>query len=100
MEAPRLPSMFGFKSKKANQFYFEPRYYNERKEKMDQRIKRIGKDIGVEDSGKSHKEDFKAEMRENWGSSYSKNVAGNQLNRKVIFYVIALFGLAYFLLFR
>ena len=31
MEAPRIPSMFGFKSKKPDQFYFEPRYYDERK---------------------------------------------------------------------
>jgi hypothetical protein len=99
MEAPRIPSMFGFKSKKANQFYFEPRYYSARKEKMEQRYKRIGKELGVEDSQRMHKEDFKAEMRENWGNSYSRNAAAGQVNKKVLFYVVALVAIAYFLIF-
>ena len=44
MEAPKIPSMFGFRSKKPDQFYFEPRYYDERKEKMLIRLKnKLGK---------------------------------------------------------
>ena len=45
MEAPKIPSMFGFRSKKPNQFYFEPRYYSERKEKMKKRYDRLEKEI-------------------------------------------------------
>ena len=45
MEAPKLPSMFGIKTRRPNQFYFEPRYYNEKKEKMKKRYERIGKEI-------------------------------------------------------
>ena len=99
MEAPRIPSMFGMRLKKPNRFYFEPRYYNERKEKMNQRYQRIGKELGAEDSKRMHQEDFKAEMRENWGNSYSRNAAGGQLNKKVLFYVVALVVIAYFLIF-
>lgn len=99
MEAPRLPSMLGFKSKKANQFYFEPRYYDARKEKMDQRYKRIGKELGVKDTSRMHKEDLRAEMRENWGSGYSRDAATGQVNKKVLFYVVALVAITYFLIF-
>lgn len=99
MEAPRIPSMLGFKAKKANQFYFEPRYYNPRKEKMEKRYQRIGKELGVVEPEQMHKEDFKAEMRETWGAGYARDAAGGQLNKKVLFYVVALFAIAYFLIY-
>ena len=100
MEAPRLPSMFGFRSKKPEQFYFEPRYYNERKEKMKKRYDRIGRELNDNPSfEKSNTEDFKSNMRENWNNSYTRSRAGNQMNRRVIIYVIALLALAYFILF-
>ena len=100
MEAPRLPSMFGFRSKKPEQFYFEPRYYNERKEKMKKRYDRIGRELNDTPSfEKSNTEDFKSNMRENWNNSYTRSRAGNQMNRRVIIYVIALLALAYFILF-
>jgi hypothetical protein len=101
MEAPKLPSLFGLRSKKPNQFYFEPRYYNERKEKMKQRYDRINKEVNnsPNQSEPSKTEDFKSTLRENWGNNYSRNKAGNQMNRRVIIYVIALFALAYYILF-
>lgn len=99
MEAPKIPSMFSMRLKKNNQFYFEPRYYSKRKEKMEQRYKSISNELGIEESKKSSKDDFKAEMRDNWGNSYSRNATGSQLNKKVIFYVVALVVLAYFLIY-
>jgi hypothetical protein len=100
MEAPKLPSLFGFKSKKPDQFYFEPRYYDERKEKMKKRYERIGKEIdNSEESTRTNPEEFKSTLRDNWGSGYARNKAGTQMNRRVIIYVIALLALAYYILF-
>lgn len=100
MEAPKIPSLFGIRSKKPNQFYFEPRYYDERKEKMKKRYERIGREVNSNPSfEKSSTEDFKSTIRENWGNSYSRSRSGNQMNKRVIIYVIALLALAYFILF-
>jgi hypothetical protein len=100
MEAPKIPSMFGFKAKKPDQFYFEPRYYNERKEKMDKRYETIGRQVEQTPTfEKSNTDDFKSNIRENWGNSYSRNRAGNKMNTRVIIYVLALGALAYYILF-
>lgn len=100
MEAPKIPSMFGFRSKKPDQFYFEPRYYDERKEKMQKRyetIRREENNAGFAE--RSHPQDFKSALRENWGNSYSRNRSGNKVNTRVFFYIVALSVLAYFILF-
>lgn len=100
MEAPKIPSLFGFRSKKPDQFYFEPRYYDERKEKMKKRYEQIEREVSNNPSfEKSNTEDFKTSIRENWGNSYSRTRAGNQMSRRVIIYILALLGLAYFILF-
>ncbi len=100
MEAPKIPSMFGFRSKKPDRFHFEPRYYDERKEKMKQRYERIGKEVNNDgETERTNTEDFKSTLRENWGNSYSRSRAGNQMNRRVILYVIVLLALAYYILF-
>ena len=100
MEAPKIPSMFGFRSKKPDQFYFEPRYYDERKEKMKKRYETIGREVYKDSSAeRSHSDDFKSTLRENWGNSYSRNRTGNKMNARVIFYIVALSTLAYFILF-
>ncbi|PCJ28149.1 MAG: hypothetical protein COA97_02415 [Flavobacteriales bacterium] len=100
MEAPRIPSMFGFKSKKPNQFYFEPRYYDEQKEKMLKRYDRIAREVTNKPSfERLNSEDFKSTLRENWGTNYNRAKAGNKMNTRVIIYVIALVALAYYILF-
>ena len=98
MQAPKIPSMFGMRQKKPNQFYFEPRYYSERKEKMDKRYQRISKEVDNTDSGRTNSEDFKSELRENWGNNYSRVKAGNKINKRVIIYAIVLCALAYYML--
>ena len=100
MEAPRIPSMFGLKSKKPDQFYFEPRYYNERKEKMKKRYDSISRQVNENPTfEKTNTEDFKTAIRENWGNDYSRARAGNKMNTRVIIYVIGLAALAYYILF-
>ncbi|MGB0882652.1 MAG: hypothetical protein ACPGSO_06830 [Vicingaceae bacterium] len=100
MEAPKIPSLFGFRSKKPDQFYFEPRYYNERKEKLQQRYDRISREVnkeGVQEERTT--EEFKSTLRENWGNGYSRNKTGGQMNKRVIIYIVALAVLAYMILF-
>lgn len=99
MEAPKLPSMFGFGSKKPDRFYFEPRYYNERKEKLKKRYDRINREVNTAPVNEErNSEEFKSNLRENWGESYSRNRTGGQVNKRVIIYVIALLVLAYLVL--
>lgn len=99
MEAPKIPSMFGIRTKKPNQFYFEPRYYDEKKEKMKKRYEQIGKEVELEKSQEYRKEEFKSTLKESWGSGYARNKVGNQSGRRVIIYVIILLAIAYYILF-
>lgn len=100
MEAPKIPSMFGFRTKKPERFYFEPRYYDERKEKMKKRYDRIERQVNQNPTfEKSNTDDFKSSIRENWDNSYSRSRAGNKMNTRVIIYVLALGALAYYILF-
>ena len=99
MEAPKLPSLFGFKSKRPNQFYIEPRYYDERKEKMKKRYDRIGKELELEEKSRTSPDEFRSTIRENWGDGYARRKMGGGMNVRVVIYVIALLALAYYILF-
>jgi len=100
MEAPKIPSMFGFRTKRPTQFYFEPRYYDEKKEKMKQRYNRIGKEVDSKnETEKIRTEEFKSTIKENWGNGYSRSRARNKMSIRVIIYVVALLALAYYILF-
>jgi hypothetical protein len=101
MEAPKIPRLFGIKTKKPSQFYFEPRYYSERKEKMDKRYAQIGKEVELEKKNstpESQSDEFRSTLRENWGSSSHTKKAGNTFNTRIIIYAVVLLGLAYFIL--
>jgi hypothetical protein len=100
MEAPKIPSLFGFRSKKPDQFYFEPRYYNERKEKLKKRYDRINREVNSASvTEERNSEEFKSSLRENWGESYSRNRTGGKMNKRVLIYIVALAILAYLILF-
>lgn len=99
MEAPKLPSMFGIKTRRPNQFYFEPRYYDEKKEKMKKRYERIGKEVENEGNQRTNPEEFRSTLKENWGAGYARNKMGATINRRVIIYIVALLALAYYILF-
>lgn len=45
MQAPRIPKMFGIYTKRPTQFEYTPRYYDERKEKLEKRIAQIKKEV-------------------------------------------------------
>ncbi|MCB0402808.1 MAG: hypothetical protein KDD41_12040 [Flavobacteriales bacterium] len=99
MEAPKIPTLFGFKTRRPNQFYFEPRYYDERKEKMKQRYDRIGKELDQENASRTNPEEFRSTLRENWGDGYARRKMGGSMSKRVIIYIIALLALSYYILF-
>jgi len=99
MKAPKIPSLFGLKSKSPDQFYFEPRYYNERKEKFKKRYDRISREVtSAPATEERNSEEFKSNLRENWGESYSRNRTGGKMNKRVLVYIIALTLIAYLIL--
>lgn len=99
MEAPKLPSMFGIKTRRPSQFYFEPRYYDEKKEKMKKRYDRISKEVENTDNSRTNPEEFRSTLKENWGAGYARNKMGSTINRRVLIYIVALVALAYYILF-
>jgi len=99
MQAPKIPSLFGLKSKSPDQFYFEPRYYNERKEKLKKRYDRISREVtSAPATEERSSEEFKSNLRENWGESYSRNRTGGKMNKRVLIYVVALLIISYLIL--
>lgn len=95
MQTPKIPSFF--KSKKPDQFHFEPRYYNARKEKMQERYDRIAKELGDNKSTPTDREAFRSNLRENWSASRRQKTG---FNFRILFYVVVLAGMAYYLLAR
>lgn len=93
MLTPKIPSFF--KNKKPNQFYFEPRYYSERKEKMQQRYERISRELDENNAERTSTETFRSALRESWGSNKSRK---SGINYRVLFYIVILTGLAYYYL--
>lgn len=95
MQPPKIPSFF--KNKKPNRFYYEPRYYNERKEKMEERYNRVSRELNPENSQRTDTDVFRSSLREQWGAS---NQRGNSsaVNKRVLFYIVLLVGLAYYFL--
>lgn len=96
MQPPKIPSFF--KTKKHTQFYFEPRYYNERKEKMEERYSRISKELSNDNKGeRTDSAVFRSTLRENWATS-SRHAQSSAINKRVLFYIVLLIGLAYYFL--
>lgn len=95
MQTPKIPSFF--KSKKPDQFYFEPRYYDARKEKMKERYDRISREVSSEKSAQTDREVFRSNLRESWGYNRGQKTG---FNYRVLFYIVVLTGLAYYYLFR
>lgn len=97
MQAPRIPKMFGIYTKQPNQFDYTPRYYDERKEKLNKRIAQIKKEVSLKENKKELNENYTSSLNENWGISY-RNKTTIAINKRVVIYLVALLGLAYYLI--
>jgi len=90
MEAPRLPSFM--KINRIRRFDFKPRYYDERKERLDHLKKKYN------DEGEKEVE-FRDRLQESWSNRHKPQASGYPFGRLVLIMAF-LFFLAYLLLFR
>lgn len=95
MEAPKLPSFF--KQNRAKSFEFRPRYYDERKERIEKLRRQYSKK--QEKPGLAKSQDMRKEaLRLEWGQRRQTKVKSS--NRSLLFIVAVLFLLTYLILFR
>ncbi|NOQ24770.1 MAG: hypothetical protein GQ564_05340 [Bacteroidales bacterium] len=84
---------------KSKRFNFKPRYYNEQKEDLENRVRSIKREMGVEDlkdSDKPYVPNIKGQMR----GYFKKNIEQKkQSNVRLIVIMAILLVAAYFLLF-
>ncbi len=101
MQAPRIPKMFGIYTKKPSQFEYTPRYYDERKEKLEKRIAQIKKDVENEKTPTSTSEysnsAYQSRIREDWENNYNRRNNTGMINKRVIIYIGILLALTYYL---
>ena len=78
-------------------FDYKPRYYDEQKEELEERIKKIKREMGVDENDSKHYiPNIKGQMR----GSYSKNLQQKRKSTtRLVVILIALLALVYFLLF-
>lgn len=95
MKPPKLPTIF--RTTNPKQFNFEPRYYSERKEKMEQRFDRISRELSQDKTETSDSAAFRSNLKESWG--YDRNRGNNTaINKRVLFYIIILVAVVYYFL--
>jgi len=94
MQPPKIPSFF--KTKKPSQFHYEPRYYNERKEKMEERFSRISNEVNQRNE-RTNPDLFRSSLREQWGATQHRGNTSS-VNKRVLIYIVLLVGLAYYFL--
>ncbi|MBQ21265.1 MAG: hypothetical protein CMD31_10960 [Flavobacteriales bacterium] len=101
MQAPRIPKMFGIYTKKPSQFEYTPRYYDERKEKLEKRIAQIKKEVENEKNPTSTSEysnsEYQSRIREDWGNGYARRNNTGMINKRVLIYLGILLALTYYL---
>ena len=93
MEAPKLPSFI--KQNQHRRFEYAPRFYNERKERLEEMRKKYGDQEG---RAKFSSQDFRTRINSEWRSSNSRKSSGGTSFRLVII-VVALVLISYLILF-
>ncbi len=89
MEAPKLPSIFKHHGPRA--FEFKPRYYNERKERIEELKKKYdGDEAAVTTDG------FREKVHAKWRTERNKSVRSS--NMRLVVIIAALFLLTYLII--
>ena len=87
-----------FKLPKNKEFEYIPRYYDEQKEELEERVKKIERKMGV---GSGNNEVYVPNIKGQMKSYYNKNLKERkQSNFRLVVILIALFIIAYFLYFK
>ncbi|HCQ30637.1 MAG TPA: hypothetical protein DIU39_10145 [Flavobacteriales bacterium] len=98
MKAPKLPTFI--KQKKPNKFEFRPRYYDAKKEKMQERRERISAELGLQEGKRlsENKELYRQRLRESWQRSNQRAKQTHQSSIRIIVILFMLLFLAWMLL--
>lgn len=92
MEAPKLPSLF--KQNSAKPFGFKPRYYDARKERLEDMRRKYQEDKASGNGLSSNmKGEFRARMHQEWSSHRSKS--NFNANLRLILILGLLFAIAW-----
>ena len=83
-----------FRLPKHKQFDFKPRYYDERKERLEQRRREIERDR----DNMTH-DDFRASMQNEWGRDHRRTTIAKS-NKRLLYIVGGLVILVWFLFFN
>lgn len=94
MEAPKLPSFF--KQNQHKRFDYSPRFYDERKERIEEMRKKYG---GTESSEKFSGDNFRLRMNSEWRNSGSRKKSSGA-NMRLVVIVLVLFLISYLILFN
>lgn len=97
MSAPKLPSFF--KIPKNRQFEYKPTYYNQSKEELKERVRRIKQDVEREKNSDNHRAGLKEKMHQKW-SRADQRKTHKRSNLIILILAGALALLAYFYLYR
>lgn len=92
MEAPKLPSFI--RQNRHKSFEFKPRYYDERKERIDELRKKYGASKG--DNSSLGGERLRDDLARNWRDNRQTKVKSS--NRTLIFIVVSLLAITYYLI--
>lgn len=81
-------------------FEFKPRFYDERKEELDQRIQRIKEEVELEKKLKESGENYTINYRSTIRDQFQRNRKTKKIsNIRFLLILVALLGLAYYLIY-
>lgn len=93
-----------FKLNKNKSFSYTPRYYDERKEELEKRIAQIKKEMGIADGSekardleKNYSPDIKGRMRNRFRPH--KRAEARKSSIRLLIILLALIGIAYFIIY-
>ena len=93
MQAPRLPSVF--KQNRAKRFEFNPRFYDERKERIEELKKKYASEGKSTEGIRTIQ---RGSLKSDWRSGDTRAEKVGSSNRLLLIIVIALFALTYLIL--
>jgi hypothetical protein len=99
MRPPRLPSVFKLtEHNRYKNFNYEPRTFDERKERLAKRKKEIEKELALEQKlGKKYEEHLRERISESWSRKETRRVQRNS-GLRLLLILAALMGIVYYFL--
>jgi hypothetical protein len=86
------------KVNKHKRFDYSPRYYDERKERLDKLVKKHEKEALSDTKKMEYRERLKQRIADNWESNASSAAASRSANLRLIIILVVLLAAVYFIL--